>query len=86
MESLHAIKPSEAIALLRADATNLNGFREMSSEDSDRFGVASMSGRLERVAVRKPSAILRADAAEWHYEKYWIRRGYSASFLRLLHC
>ena len=41
----------------------------MSSEDSDRFGVASMSGRLERVAVRKPSAILRADAAEWHYRK-----------------
>ena len=34
----------------------------MSSEDSDRFGVASMSGRLERVAVRKPSTILRADA------------------------
>ena len=41
----------------------------MSSEDSDRFGVASMSSRLERVAVRKPSAILRADAAEWHYRK-----------------
>ena len=64
-----AIKPSEAIALLRADATNLNRVQAMSSEDSDRFGVASMSGRLERVAVRKPSAILRADAAEWHYRK-----------------
>ena len=41
----------------------------MSKEGSDRFGVASMSSRLERVAVRKPSAILRADAAEWHYRK-----------------
>ena len=58
----------------------------MSREDSDRFGVASMTSRLERVAVRKPSAILRADAAEWHYRKVLDRRGYSASFLRLLHC
>ena len=41
----------------------------MSSEGSDRFGVASMSSRLERVAVRKPSAILRADPTEWHYRK-----------------
>ena len=41
----------------------------MSKEGPDRFGVASMSSRLERVAVRKPSAILRADAAEWHYRK-----------------
>ena len=41
----------------------------MSKEGSVRFGVASMSSRLERVAVRKPSAILRADAAEWHYRK-----------------
>ena len=41
----------------------------MSSGGSGRFGVASMSSRLERVAVRKPSAILRADPTEWHYRK-----------------
>ena len=41
----------------------------MSSGGSGRFGVASMSSRLERVAVRKPSAILRADPIEWHYRK-----------------
>ncbi len=41
----------------------------MSSGASDQFGVASMASRLERVAVRKPSAILSADPAEWHYRK-----------------
>ena len=41
----------------------------MSSGGSGRFGVASMSSRLKRVAVRKPSAILRADPTEWHYRK-----------------
>ena len=41
----------------------------MSSKASGRFGVASMSSRLERVAVRQPSAILQADPAEWHYRK-----------------
>ena len=33
------------------------------------FGVASMSSRLEKVAVRKPSAILNADPDVWHYTK-----------------
>ena len=41
----------------------------MSSGGAGRFGVASMSSRLKRVAVRKPSAILRADPTEWHYRK-----------------
>ena len=34
-----------------------------------KFGVNSMSGTLERVAVRQPSAILSADIDEWHYAK-----------------
>ena len=33
------------------------------------FGVTSMSRRLEKVAVRKPSAILNADPDVWHYTK-----------------
>ena len=33
------------------------------------FGVASMSSQLEKVAVRKPSAILNADPDVWHYTK-----------------
>ncbi len=33
------------------------------------YGVDSMAGRLSKVAVRKPTAILTADAAEWHYSK-----------------
>ena len=57
----------------------------MSSEGSDRFGVASMSRRFERVYFSKPSAILRADAAEWHYRKGGSER-LLTSFLRLLHC
>tara|TARA_B100001094_G_scaffold230911_1_gene225618 strand:+ start:30399 stop:31283 length:885 start_codon:yes stop_codon:yes gene_type:complete len=41
----------------------------MSKGNLLRFGVASMSGRLEKVGVRKPSAILEADPHEWHYTR-----------------
>ncbi len=33
------------------------------------FGVTSMATTLERVALRRPGAILTADATEWHYAK-----------------
>lgn len=33
------------------------------------FGVTSMAGRLRRVAMRKPGALLSADADRWHYAK-----------------
>ena len=31
------------------------------------FGVSSMTGRLEKVAMRRPGAILTADHDRWHY-------------------
>lgn len=34
---------------------------------SDAFGVASMAGTLRRVGMRRPGAILTADAERWHY-------------------
>ena len=33
------------------------------------FGVNSMSGKLRKVAIRRPSAILSADNKEWNYSK-----------------
>lgn len=33
------------------------------------WGVNSMAGKLESVAMRKPGAILSADAKQWHYGK-----------------
>lgn len=33
------------------------------------WGVCSMAGKLERVAMRRPGAILTADSNEWHYAK-----------------
>lgn len=44
-------------------------YKGTSKENLLRFGVASMSGQLEKVGVRKPSAILEADPYEWHYTK-----------------
>ena len=35
----------------------------------DEFGVASMVGQLRHVAMRRPGAILTAEASEWHYSK-----------------
>jgi N-dimethylarginine dimethylaminohydrolase len=37
------------------------------SSGADAFGVASMAGRLGRVAMRAPGAILTADHERWHY-------------------
>ena len=50
------------------------------------FGVASMSSRLEKVAVRKPSAILNADPDVWHYTKVLDQRNFLISFFLLLGC
>ncbi len=33
------------------------------------WGVNSMAGKLEKVAMRRPGAILSANATEWHYAK-----------------
>jgi dimethylargininase len=33
------------------------------------WGVSSMAGKLERVAMRRPGAILTADSTKWHYGK-----------------
>ncbi len=35
----------------------------------DRYGVDSMAGALQRVAMRRPGAILSADPATWHYAR-----------------
>jgi len=35
----------------------------------DEFGVDSMVGQLRHVAMRRPGAILTAEANEWHYSK-----------------
>ena len=35
----------------------------------EEFGVDSMVGQLRHVAMRRPGAILTADASEWHYAK-----------------
>ena len=50
------------------------------------FGVASMSSRLEKVAVRKPSAILNADPDVWHYTKVLDREKLLDQFFLLLGC
>lgn len=39
------------------------------SMTNNEFGVSSMSGTLRKVAMRRPGALLTADAAAWHYAK-----------------
>ena len=39
------------------------------SDDPGAFGVDSMVGDLRRIAMRRPGAILTANADEWHYAK-----------------
>lgn len=49
-----------------------NGFKAMSrptDSPNEAWGVSSMAGPLRRVAMRRPGAILEADADRWHYAK-----------------
>ena len=41
--------------------------RTMTSDRLEAYGVDSMAGELRHVAMRRPGAILSADAAAWHY-------------------
>jgi dimethylargininase len=42
---------------------------DVNLSDAQRYGVASTAGVLERVAMRRPGAILAADHERWHYTK-----------------